>query len=164
MSSILQCVDNAAIVVAFLAGVVLLGYATWRFLNGDVTTEKLLVAVLGLALILSPKLKSLSVAGATIELAERTSAVTGALTETVTEISGSLADLNKRQTELATQLQRVGQTSSTPSIAAQLDPIIKGSQDLQNAIDRQQAVNVAKVRSLQQQLARTVEQVRANAQ
>jgi hypothetical protein len=171
MSSFLQwvgatavAVDNAAIVVAFWIGAVLLVTAAVKFVFTQTTTETLLVAVLGLALILSPKLKSLSVAGATIELAERTSAVTDALTQTVTELGGSLADLNKRQTELATQLQRLVQTSSSPSIAAQVDPIIKNSQDLQNSLDRQQAVNIAKVRSLQQELARTIDRVRANAQ
>lgn len=138
-------------------GAVILFVAVMKlFLNEATGTVLIGLALVGFALLVSPKLERFAYGNVSIEFATATQAVTAKLTENVQKLATAVEALSRRQAELAAQVQKLAQ--GTPSAAAELAPIVDQSRQLSEALKANSA-SIGELQSLQRDLGNTVRSI-----
>jgi hypothetical protein len=111
------------------------------------------LALIGLALVLAPRLKALGVdaSGTKIEFFERAVEATSTITETLERLTDDLTQLNQQHQQLALKVQQLAAQQGNPA-APTADKIIDDSRRLSESLDRLKTNDLRKLDSIQKSL------------
>jgi hypothetical protein len=144
-----------------LLGTAILVITAWNMAKHEINTGAVLIAVIGLALVLSPKLRSFAFGEARLEFFETTTAIAAKLTDSVDTLTRSVADVSSRQAALASAVQRAAAGGPAAAAeAAQLGPLAAESRQLSDTLANDSASQVRDLRGLQQDLAASVRRLK----